>query len=176
MSAKDYLKRICIHACIYFTATTFLLLFLYFALSLDLTSGIHPLAQVCILPFSFLLAVANIFFKYATDWGMGWRVSIHYALTLGGAFLCLYLPNKVDTATSSQGLILFVVMTVLYAVIMGIILGVRARIRRVTRDESHYKSLYRQGGKKSDTVSKNSKNGKAKKKDKDEYQSVFKKK
>ena len=170
MSAKDYLKRICIHTCIYFTAATFLLLFLYFVLSLDLSSGIHPVAQICILPFSFLFAAANVFFRYATDWGIGWRVSIHYALTLVSAFLCLYLPNKASNAPSSQGLILFVVMTVLYAVIMGILLGIRARIRRVTRDESRYKSLY--GG----TAAKNSKNGKSKKQSKDDYQSVFKKK
>ncbi len=170
MSAKDYLKKIGAHTCIYFTAITFLLLFLYFALSLDLSTGINPVAQICILPFSFLLATANIFFKYATDWGIGWRVSIHYCLTLGGAFVCLYLPNKVEGASSSQGLILFVVMTVLYAVIMGIVLGVRARIRHVTRDSAHYKSLY---GKKSNDNAKKAKKGKS---DKDEYKNVFKKK
>ena len=168
MSAKDYLKKICIHTCIYFTATTLLLLLLYVILSLDLSSGIYPPAQVCILPFSFLLAAANVFFRYATDWGIGWRVSIHYALTLGSAFVFLYLPQKADS--EANGLILFVVMTVLYAVIMGILLGIRARIRRVTRDESRYKSLY--GG----TAAKNSKNGKSKKQSKDDYQSVFKKK
>lgn len=169
MSAKDYFKRILIHTCIYFTTTTFLLLFLYFALSLDLTSGIQPVAQICILPFSFLLAVANIFFKYATDWGIGWRVSIHYALTLGGAFLCLYLPNKGDAA-AKQGLIIFVIMTVLYAVVMSILLGISARIHRVTRDEARYKSLF------DGASSKNGKSGKSKKNDKDDYQSVFKKK
>ena len=173
MSAKDYLKKILIHSCIYFSVTTFLLLFLYFALSLDLSTGIHPAAQICIFPFSFLLATANVFFKYAQDWGIGWRVSIHYCLTLGGAFVCLYLPNKTDGATGSQGLVLFVVMTVLYAVIMGVILGIRARIDRVTRDTTRYKSLYRGENAKKKGVS--DKNGKSGKKQQDEYKSVFKK-
>ena len=172
MSAKDYLKKILIHSCIYFTAATFLLLFLYFALSLDLSAGIHPAAQICIFPFAFLLATANVFFKYALDWGIGWRVSIHYCLTRGGAFICLYLPNKTDGATGSQGLVLFVVMTVLYAIIMGTVLGVRARIHRVVRDESKYKSLYRSDAAKKKGVS--DKNGKSDKKQKDEYTSVFK--
>ena len=113
MSAKDYLKKIGVHTCIYFTASTFLLLFLYFVLSLDLSTGLHPVAQICILPFSFLLATANVFFKYAEDWEIGWRVAIHYCLTLGGAFICLYLPNKAESASTSGGLILFVVLTVL---------------------------------------------------------------
>ena len=164
MSAKDYLKKIGVHTCIYFTASTFLLLFLYFVLSLDLSTGLHPVAQICILPFSFLLATANVFFKYAADWGIGWRVAIHYCLTLGGAFICLYLPNKAESASTSGGLILFVVLTVLYAIVMGIVLGVRARIRRVTRDTSHYKTLYKQ------------ENGKKPNKKSDDYKNVFKKK
>jgi hypothetical protein len=168
MHAKDYLKKIGVHTCIYFTATTLLLLFLYFVMSIDLTNGIHPLAQICILPFSFLLGVANVFFKYAEDWEIGWRVAIHYCLTLGGAFTCLYLPNKAE-GNSSGGLIIFVVLTVLYALVMGIVLGVRARIRRVTRDTGRYKNLYKEND------SKKSKSGKSLKNDKDDYQNVFKK-
>ena len=170
MHAKDYLKKIGVHTCIYFTATTLILLFLYFALSIDLTSGIHPLAQICILPFSFLLATANVFFKYAADWEIGWRLSIHYCLTLGGAFICLYLPNK-GNGGGSNGLVLFIVMTVLYAIIMATVLGIKARIHRVTRDTGRYKNLYKDNG----ASAKGSKGGKASKKDNDDYQNVFKK-
>ena len=168
MHAKDYLKKIGVHTCIYFTATTLFLLFLYFVLSIDLTNGIHPLAQICILPFSFLLATANVFFKYAADWEIGWRLSIHFCLTLGGAFTCLYLPNK-GNGGGSNGLVLFIVMTVLYAIVMATVLGIKARIRRVTRDTGRYKNLYKENDQRK------TKSGKSLKNNKDDYQNVFKK-
>ncbi|MBQ8356780.1 MAG: hypothetical protein IJX39_03120 [Clostridia bacterium] len=177
MKEKDYLKKIGIHTCIYYTAATFLILFLYFILNTDLSAGVQPEALICILPFALLFACANILYKYAPI-KTGWKVLLHYILTLGGAFCCLYLPNKDPEANASQGLILFLALSLIYIMIMGIVLGLSARIRRVMRDESHYKSVYKQGqdDKKKTGSDKNGKNSKSNKKDKDDYQNVFKKK
>lgn len=142
MNAKEAFKKIALGSCVYYTAVTFLVLFLYFALNLDLADGMQALALIAILPFSVLFASANTIYRHTTlaKW---LRVLIHYALTVGGAFVFLYLPNKDPQQTGKQALILFLVFTVLYAIIMGIILIISGRIHRVKRDEGNYHSVYK---------------------------------
>lgn len=164
-------KKICTHMCIYYTAATFFLLFLYLILLRDLSSGFSPIALVSILPFSALFAFANLNYRYS-EMRLLWRVLLHYVLTIGSAFVFLYLPNKAEDAKASQGFILILVFSLIYFVIMGIILGVRARVERVKCDTKQYKSLYRDNGKKSSVPS----DTKAKQKNKDDYQNVYKKK
>lgn len=139
---KHYVKPTLIHACVYFTVTSFILLLVYQILSKDTTYGLQPLAMVMIFPFSLLFAIANIQFAHA-KLTMAARVLIHYALTVGGAFVCLYLPNKSNGSTAAQGFILFLTFSVLYAVVMAVFLVIRARAKRVTRDESEYKNVYK---------------------------------
>lgn len=139
---KQYLRRILVHTCVYFTVTSFFILLIYQILSKDTTYGLQPLAMVLIFPFSLLFAVANIQFAHA-KLPMAARVLIHYALTVGGAFVCLYLPNKSNGSTAAQGFILFLTFSILYAIIMTVFLLIRARARRVTRDETEYQSVYK---------------------------------
>jgi O-antigen ligase len=63
MSTKEYLKKICNHTGIYFTVATLLLILFYMIVNNDLTRGIHPGSQALLLPFSFLLAAANMIFS-----------------------------------------------------------------------------------------------------------------
>ena len=170
MSTKDYLKKICFHTCLYFTVATLLLILFNMIVNNDLTRGIHPGSQALLLPFSLLFAWANILFQYGSfkTWA---RVVLHYALTVLSVFCCLYLPNREDSKSAAQSFIFLLAITIIYAIIMGVLLGVRARIKRVTRDATHYKSIYKQ-----DKESQNTKNSQKNKKDKDDYQNVFKKK
>lgn len=139
---KHYFGRVMIHSCVYFTVTSFLILLIYQILSKDTTYGLQPLAMVLIFPFSFLFAIANVQFAHATL-PKAVRICIHYALTVVGAFVCLYLPNKSGDSTAAQGFILYLVLTVLYIAIMACFLVISARVTRVTRDESAYKSVYK---------------------------------
>ena len=166
------LKKVCAHTCIYFTATTFLLLFLYLILSRDLSSGFSPVALLCILPFSAVFAFANLNYKYS-ELKTVWRVLIHYFLTLCSIFVFLYLPNKAKDATAAQGFILVLALSVIYFIVIGIYLAFRARIERVKCDNKQYSSLYRSKTDKKDAPTK--KSGKNKK-EQDEYQSVYRKK
>lgn len=138
---KTILKRVLVHTCICFTLTSLLLLFIYWVISKDTTHGIQPLPFLLMLPFSFLFALANAELSRA-PMPKVLRVAIHYILTVGGAFVCLYLPNRGSGSTSSQGLVLFFVFTALYAVIMIPLLILSARARHVKRDETEYKSVY----------------------------------
>lgn len=165
MNAKDYFKKICTHAAYYFTAATLLLILFYIIFSMDLTRGIHPGAQALLLPFALLFATANVQYKYA-GYSMIYRVCIHYLLTVVGAFCLLYLPNRQGTANASQGLILYIALTLFYAIVMGVVIGVAARAKKVKRDGKAYRQLYHE-----EEMPKNS----ASKKKNDDYQNVFKK-
>ena len=128
---KPIVKRVLAHTCIYFTLTSLLLLFIYWVVSKDTSRGIQPLAFLLMLPFSFFFSVAKAV-----------RVAIHYVLTVGGAFVCLYLPNRGSGSTSSQGLVLFFAFTALYAAVMIPLLIISARAKRITRDETEYTNVY----------------------------------
>ena len=64
-------------------------------------------------------------------------------LTVGGAFLFLYLPNKDPQQRGSVMLVLFLIFTIVYFLIMGTIWTIKARVKRVARDESKYHSVYK---------------------------------
>ena len=172
---NSYTKKICIHTCIYYTAATFALLLIYAIMARDLTQGLQVKAQICILPFALLFACANVIFAH-TPLTAPWRVTLHYAFTLAGIMLCLYLPNKDPQAGGSQGLVLFLALSVVYAIVMGVILGLGARIKHVKRDTARYTSLYKKEDKKAESDIP-AKTGKKKKPDRKngEYQNVFKK-
>ena len=142
MNTKDYAKRIALGTCIYYTAATFLILFLYFVLNVDTTMGVQPVILLAILPFAFFFSVANTIYRH-TEINFGWKVLIHYLLVVGGTFLFLYLPNKDPQQRASFALILFLLFTVVYFLVMGTIWTIKARIKRVKRDESKYHSVYK---------------------------------
>ncbi len=142
MNAKDYAKKIALGTCIYYTAATFLILFLYFILNVDTTLGVQPVILIAILPFAFFFAVANTIYRH-TELEIGWRALIHYALTVGGAFLFLYLPNKDPGQKTAAALLLFLIFTIVYFLIMGTIWTIQSRIKRVKRDEAKYHKVYK---------------------------------
>lgn len=142
MSSKEYFKKIALGSCVYYTSATFFILFLYFALNRDLTGGMQTLALIAILPFAVCFSSANVIYCQ-TSLDKWLRVVLHYVLTVGGAFLFLYLPNKDPQQSGSQAFLLFLVFSLIYTIVMAIILTVSGRIRRVTRDEGKYHSVYR---------------------------------
>ena len=140
--SKNYLGIIFKNACIYYTVTTFLLIFLFWLISDDITRAMHPVALMLILPFSLLFASANTLFC-AAKMDTWLKVICHYSITMLALMLCLYLPNKASDARPMGALALLLALSVIYAVIMGIVLTLRARLFRVERDEKAYTSVYK---------------------------------
>ena len=120
MNSNDLAKKIAIGTCVYYTVVTFLILFLYFVINADLSSGVNPVALITILPFAFLFSVANVIYRH-TELKFAPRMLLHYALTVGGAFTCLYLPNKAEGQQTAGAILLFLIFTIIYFVIMGAI-------------------------------------------------------
>ena len=129
-------------ACVYYTVTTFILIFLFWLVSNDITRAMHPIALMLVLPFAICFATANTLWKRATFKGF-LAVLVHYALTIGGIWLFLFLPNKNTDSQASGALILFLVMTLIYALIMGGVVYMRRRIGHMTRETSEYTSVYK---------------------------------
>ena len=139
---KNYLGIILQKACIYYTITTFLLIFLFWLVSDDITRAMHPTALMLVLPFSLLFAAANCMFREA-KFGLWAKVLLHYAITMLALMLCLYLPNKAADARASGALALLLVFTVIYFIIMGVVLYLRARVFHIEREEKEYTSVYK---------------------------------
>ena len=142
MKAKDLAKRIALGSCIYYTAATFLILFIYFALNKDLKAGIQPLALMAILPFGICFSAANTLYRH-TELSKWLRFLLHYALTIGGTFIFLFLPSKDPQQKTSSAMLLYLLFTVIYLIIMITVLVISARINRVKRDEGKYHSVYK---------------------------------
>ena len=142
MNTKEHCKRIATHSCIYYTVATFFILFVYFILNKDLSDGLQPLALICIFPFAVSFASANAIYRH-TALKKWMRFLLHMLLTVGGAFTCLYLPNKDPQQETSAALLLLFVFAVLYLIVMGAVLFVSYRIHRVTRDEGKYTNVYK---------------------------------
>ena len=142
MKAKDYIKHIALWSCVYYTAATFFILFLYLILNRDLSTGVPATALIFILPFALSFAGANTVYRH-TSLPKWLRVLIHYILAVGGAFCFLYLPSKDPQQEASSAFLLFVIFSVIYILIMGAVLLVYARINRVKRDEAKYTSVYK---------------------------------
>ena len=138
----NYIGKVLTSACKYYTVTTFLLIFLFWLISDDITRAMHPVALMLILPFSVLFATANTMFRESRlD---GWvKVILHYAITMSALMLCLYLPNKAADARPSGAFALLLVLSVIYAIVMGVVLYLRARVFRIERDEKEYTSVYK---------------------------------
>ena len=140
--SKNYPGIIFKSACIYYTVTTFLLIFLFWLISDDITRAMHPVALMLILPFSLLFATANTIFREARlDTFI--KVICHYTITMLGVMLCLYLPNKAPDAKPAGAFALLLAFTVIYAIVMGVVLYLRARLYKVERDEKPYTSVYK---------------------------------
>ena len=77
-SAVSHILRL---ACVYYTVTTFLLIFLFWLISDDITRAMHPVALMLVLPFCVCFATANTLWRRATLSGP-LAVLVHYALTM----------------------------------------------------------------------------------------------
>ena len=169
-------KKFSLHTCVYFTAITTALLLSWLLVNYGVadTEGFSVVRILCFLPFSALFAFGNINFKYS-EAKIGWRVLFHFLFTVGGAFVFLYLPSRVEGDSTEAAVAMVLILTVLYWILMGTFLALRSRILRIDRDSKQYKSLYRNNEQRRNTVKSDADKNKQSKKNKDDYQNAYKK-
>lgn len=169
-------KKLGLHTCVYFTVITAIQLLGWMMMNsgVIMTSGYSPVRILCVLPFAALFAFANVFFKDSES-KLSLRVLCHFLFTVGGAFVFLYLPSRQSGDSVEAAVAMALILAALYWIIMGSFLGLRARFHRIDRDSKHYKSLYRKDDKKAAVKKDDLAKAKENKKNKDDYQNVYKK-
>jgi len=140
MQFNEIIKKILVRTCIYFTATTFFMLIVY-GIMVGLKDGLSPLSLILILPFSLCFAIGNVLLRYS-KLQKPLAVVLHYILSVGGAYMCLYLPTRDPNSTPSNAFVFFIALTLIYVIIMGAIGLYKGRAKRLQRDSKEYKSLY----------------------------------
>ncbi len=142
MQDKNYTKLIATRACIYYTATTFALIFISWLISNNASLIMRPLSLILILPFSAFFAAANMLFRFSSM-GTGTRLLCHFLLTFSGIIFFLYLPNMPENQKASGAFLFFLFLFILYAIVMGIIVYLKARAARLKRDSNTYTGVYK---------------------------------
>lgn len=95
------------------------------------------------LPFGFCLTLAT-WVRRSDKLSAGVKVGLHALATLGGFYLCGYLPYQLRTKPSGmQVLIILLAAVILYAVVMAVITAVSAKSRQKQIDAEPYESRYR---------------------------------
>ena len=105
--------------------------------SAEKTISLDPIRILCFLPFCICFAIGNALLKYKNVEAIT-RWSVHFVLTVGGAFLFIILPAKLNT--SSGNFMGFVFITVLY--IIGVIFSaiLTSRIKKSIKADKELKS------------------------------------
>ena len=139
---KETMKKIFSLASVYFTVITLLLVLIFLAMGGSTQGAMHPLAQLLIFPAAFLFAAARAIFESEKVDGI-LKFICHYCFIVGGIWFLLYLPNKAADVSPSSSLIFFVLVNVVYFIVMFVKSSLKGRKKKLERDTSKYKSVYR---------------------------------
>ena len=95
-----------------------------------------------LLPFGLCLTLAAGV-RRSHNFGSSAKVGLHALCTLGGFYLCCYLPYQVRTNPSGMQILLVLLAAVIvYGLVMGIYAAATAKSRRRKRDETPYESQF----------------------------------
>ncbi len=142
-SAPRWLRDLWLGACARYTVLALLMLLLNAILHDSLTETyVDTLRFFLLLPFSAMLTVAALVRRSERLSGRV-RLLLHPLVTLGGFYLCLYLPYQIETKPSGQQVLLIVLLAIiLYALVMGIYLLCTRRSRQKSIDNTPYVSQF----------------------------------
>jgi len=131
------------------TCTRFTLLCLFMLVTSAIASDSLTITYVdtvrffLLLPFGLCLTLAAGV-RRSPKFSNGAKVGLHVVCTLGGFYLCCYLPYQVRTNPSGmQILLVLLAAAILYALVMGVYAAVTAKSRQKKRDETPYESQFR---------------------------------
>lgn len=145
MTVKGFIKKLLVHACVYFTIS----MLLYMILAAIVNVGDEDLLldagrTVLFFVFALLLAGANTVFSLRSLHS-ALRVILHYIFTTFGFYVCFMMTLGMRTAQVFIGLVIF---TLIYFIVLGIVAAFRARYRANTEKSEKYEKQYKKQTKK----------------------------
>ena len=106
--------------------------------SMSAVTVVDTLRFFLLLPFSFLLAAAALI-RRNDKLSTGARVLLHPLFTLGGFYLCFYLPYQIQTKPSpAQALLILLAVLILYIIVMTVYLLLTRHRRQKAVDATPY--------------------------------------
>ncbi len=138
-SVWDLLLR---RTCMLYTAIS-LSVFLIQLILFGNQQGVRALSFLLFLPFAACIALAGLL-RTADKLPMWGKLLLHPLLTLGGFYLCVYLPARIHwQPTPSMTLVIPILSTVVYGTSVTVILLVSRRKRQKTVDTTPYESQFK---------------------------------
>lgn len=140
MSVKNFIKKLLVRSCVYFTCITAVYIAISALLSVsdDLLVLIDAKRLVLFLVFSVLLASANSLLSIERL-SAALRIFLHYIITAFAFYVCFMLTQNMRTSVMIVGLVIF---TVIYFAIMGIVAAFKSRYRKNLEKAQKYQKQY----------------------------------
>ncbi len=138
----SYVRRLVSGTCVRYTAISTMAILINLILGDTEGAYIDPLRFLLFLPFALCLALATAVRKTEKMPTAG-KLVLHPVLSLGGFYLCLYLPFQIRTSpTGTQILLLLLLSALVYGLLMVIIALCTRRARRRQIEEKPYVSQF----------------------------------
>ncbi len=140
MTFKEFLKKMLVRSCIYFT----LVMVLYIAFSAIVNVSDDELLLdagrvILFYVFSLLVSIAGTLFML-TGLSGGLRLLLHYAICIFAFYACFMLPLSMRASSIIIGLVIF---TVLYFGVFGIVSLFQARYRKNAEQLADYQNQFK---------------------------------
>ncbi len=103
---------------------------------------VDPVSFFMLLPFAFFLTWAARV-RRTDKLSVGGKCAVHPVLTLGGFYLCCYLPFQIRTKPAGQQILMILLLAALtYGVVMGVVCLVSAKRSSRQTADTPYVSQY----------------------------------
>ncbi len=128
--------------CMLYTAIALFVLLIQLIISGN-RQGVSALNFLLLIPFAACIALAGLL-RTSDKLPMWGKLLSHPLLTLGGFYLCVYLPARIHwRPTPSMTLVIPILSTVVYGASVTVILLVSRRKRQKTVDATPYESQFK---------------------------------
>jgi len=138
---KDFIQKIVVPACIYFTIITVPFALLVFAIygggSSEAT--LSALRTAMFFVFSLVFATANTLVK-SERITFGLRILIHAMLTGVGFWLFILLPARLGGSGTLTGMLIYLVI---YVIVLVVVLAKRAQSKKLKNRQSEYREMFK---------------------------------
>ena len=138
---KDFVQKIVVPACIYFSVITVPFALLVYAIygGGGSVGTLSALRTAAFFAFALVFATANALVK-SERIAFGLRVLIHAALTGLGFLLFMLLPAELESSGILSGLFVYYVI---YGIVLAVILIKRSQTKRLENKQTEYREMFK---------------------------------
>lgn len=138
---KDFIQKIVVPACIYFTIITVPFALLVFAIYGGGSFGgtLSALRTAMFFIFALVFSTANALVK-SERITFGMRILIHALLTGVGFWLFILLPAQLGGSGTLTGMLIYLVV---YAIVLVVVLAKRAQNKKLENRQSEYREMFK---------------------------------